>query len=83
LYVFTQGALEDKGTYVELCESGIDFAKKLALESEQHEEKDKLITESIQSPTRRRVRSISETSTVVSGKQISCFLYMVNIFFEL
>jgi hypothetical protein len=67
-----QGAVEARGTYTDLRKSGVDFAKKLAVGSEEHEEEEKPITNSTQSSVRRSVRHTSESSTMVSRSCHGC-----------
>jgi hypothetical protein len=67
-----QGAVEARGTYTELRKSGVDFAKKLAVGSEDHEEEEMPIANSAQSPVHRNVRHTSESSTVVSRSCHGC-----------
>ncbi|XP_023714338.1 probable multidrug resistance-associated protein lethal(2)03659 isoform X2 [Cryptotermes secundus] len=66
IIILNNGAVEARGTYTELRKSGVDFAKKLAVGPEEHEDEEKPLANSTQSPVRRNVRHTSESSTVSS-----------------
>ncbi|KAJ9591424.1 hypothetical protein L9F63_002030, partial [Diploptera punctata] len=58
IVILNNGMIQAKGTYTELHESGLDFAKQLALEPEEHQ--------AISETSIHRTHRMSESSTIVS-----------------